>query len=252
MEHRVRINFGGAALVLALGIAASVITSTAVASHAFRARARDAHRREQEISVKGSARTRVRSDLAVWHIEVRGEAKELQPAFEALDTGVGRVRAFLTERGFSASEVAIGPIDTATFYARDDKGRDTREVTGYALTRSFTVSTGSVGRAASAAAEVTQLLREGVKVASTRPAFYYTKLPDLKVQILGDASRDAKARADEIAHNSGSRVAEVRHAQMGVIQITEPNSTETSGGGMYDTSTIEKDVSVVTLTLGLG
>ena len=74
----------------------------------------------------------------------------------------------------------------------------------------------------------------------------------MKIQLLGEATKDARARADEIARNSGCRLGEVRRVQMGVIQITQPNSTEVSGGGMYDTSTIEKDVSVVvSLTLGL-
>ncbi|HRI54143.1 MAG TPA: SIMPL domain-containing protein, partial [Pseudomonadota bacterium] len=71
-------------------------------------------------------------------------------------------------------------------------------------------------------------------------------------QILGEATKDARTRADEIAANSGCSIGEVRQAQMGVIQITQPDSTEVSGYGRYDTSTIDKDVSVVvSLTLGI-
>lgn len=54
---------------------------------------------------------------------------------------------------------------------------------------------------------------------------------------------------------SGSRVelpAAVRNARMGVLQIVRPELTEVSSGGIYDTSTIEKDVTaVVSLTFGL-
>jgi hypothetical protein len=39
---------------------------------------------------------------------------------------------------------------------------------------------------------------------------------------------------------------------MGVLQITQPNSTEVAGYGLYDTSTIDKDVTaVVTVTFGV-
>jgi uncharacterized protein len=252
MEYRVRVNIAGAAGVIALGIAASVITSTVVASRAYRSRAREASQREQEVTVRGSARTRVRSDLGIWRVEVQTQGKELQAAFGVLESGTTRVQQFLTDWGFKPGEVALGAIDTATHYARDSAGHETTEISGYRLVRSFSVTSADVDRVATAAGEVTQLLKEGVAVASTRPAFYYSKVADLKVQILGDASRDARARADEIARSSGARVAEVRRAQMGVIQITEPNSTEVSGSGVYDTGTIDKDISVVvTLTLGL-
>jgi len=76
--------------------------------------------------------------------------------------------------------------------------------------------------------------------------------PSRGIKLLGEASQDARKRADEIVKNAGGSVGEVRSAQMGVLQITEPNSTEVSGTGRYDTSTIEKDISaVVTVTFGV-
>ena len=69
---------------------------------------------------------------------------------------------------------------------------------------------------------------------------------------IGEASKDARVRADQIAMHTGCRVTGVRNARMGVLQITRPFSTEVSDSGMNDTSSIEKDVmSVVTLTLGV-
>lgn len=252
MEHRVRINLFSAAAVVALGVAASIITSTAVAARAYQSRVRETARESRELTVKGSTRTRVRSDLGVWTISVKGEGKELQEAFAILDSGVARVQAFLAERGFPEAQTALSAINTTTFYARDAKGAETREVVGYGLERQFTLTTAEVDRVAKAAGEVTQLIRDGVKVVSYRPAYYYSKAADLKVQILGEATKDARARADEIARSSGCRLGDVRRVQMGIIQITEPNSTDVSSGGIYDTSTIDKDVSVVvTLTLGV-
>jgi hypothetical protein len=252
MEYRVRVNMLGAAAVLAVGVVISIVTSTIVASRAYQSRARESLRREQEVMVRGSARTRVRSDLAVWKIEIRGEGKELQATFGELEAGAARLLGYLKDHGFAEAEIAGGPVETSMTYGHDDRGRDVREQTWYTLSRPFTITTPKVEAVASAAGEVTQLLRENIRVASAKPAFYYSKIADMKIQILGDASRDAKSRADEIAKNSGCRVAEVRRAQMGIIQITEPNSTDVSGSGMYDTGTIDKDVSVVvTLTLGL-
>ena len=137
-------------------------------------------------------------------------------------------------------------------YERDPKGlHETRAISGYALDRTFVVRSSDVNKVADAAAKVTELIEEGVHVTSKRPEYHYTKLSDLKIEMLGAASSNARERADKIAENAGCKVTDVRSARMGVLQITKPDSTEVSDYGISDTSTIEKDVTaVVTLALG--
>lgn len=90
----------------------------------------------------------------------------------------------------------------------------------------------------------------GIQVVSELPEYYYTQIAALKIDLIGEASKDARTRAEKIANHAGCRLSEVRNARMGVLPITRPNSTETSSQGIHDTSTIDKDVtSIVTLTL---
>lgn len=253
MDHHVRINLFSTAAILAAGIVVSVVTSVVVVSRSLEHRAKEQTLRTREINVKGSARTRVRSDTGVWRISVHGNGKELKDAFAILDSGVAKVRAFLESHEFAAGDLTLAAIDTTTHYARDIHNNETREVVGYSLHRTFTISTTNVNRIATAAGEVTQLIKDGVQVTSGAPEYYYTKIADMKVQMLGEASKDARSRAEEIVRNSGGSVGSVRDARMSPLQITRPDSTQVSGEGMYDTSTIEKDVTaVVTVTFGVG
>ena len=252
MEYRVRVNLMSTAIVIALGVVVSTITSTVVAARAYQSRVKQQASSQREITVKGSARERVSSDIGVWTITVSGEGKTLPEAFAVLEAGAGKVTAFLKEQGFGEAEVSMQAIETKSHYAKDSSGNATWNVEGYELSRQVTVSSGTVSRIAGAAGEVTKLIKDGVVVSSSRPRFYYTKIADLKVRILGAAAKDALARAGEIAKNSGGTVAGVRSVQMGVLQITEPNSTEVRSEGIYDTDTIEKDVSaVVTVAYGI-
>lgn len=252
MDHTVRVKLFGAAAVLALGIGASVITSTIVVSRAIEHRAKIQSQARQDITVKGSSRQRIRSDTAVWEIGVTGESETLEKAYTVLEASVSSVQGYLQQKGFSSAEFVESPIDTGTHYARDSKGEPTREVTGYTLTRTFTVTSSDCTKVNSAASDVTTLLKEGVRVTSQRPQFYVSNLPELRVRILGEASKDARVRAEEIVKNVGGRVGGVRDAQMGVMQVTKPNSTDVTGYGIYDTTTIEKDVTaVVTVTFGV-
>jgi hypothetical protein len=78
--------------VLSLGAVISLITSVAVASRAYNRRVEITAEQQQDISVKGYARTSVVSDLASWSIHVAGEAPTLVEAFEKVDHCTQRVK----------------------------------------------------------------------------------------------------------------------------------------------------------------
>jgi len=252
MEYRLRVHALGAAGMIALGGVVSLVTSTVVAARAYRAHAAESARQNQAISVKGSTRQRIRSDRAVWRIHLEGRGKTLPDAYAALERTVARTREFLEGRGFAAEHVALDAIDTSERFVHDAKGNATDEISSYTLTRTVTVTTGEVDRVNRAAGEVTELIQEGLHVISAAPEYVFTQLAALRIDLMAAASADARARAEKISASTGCRLGELRSAHMGVVQITAPDSTEVSGYGMYDTQTIDKDVTaVVTATFGI-
>ncbi|MCY3021445.1 MAG: SIMPL domain-containing protein [Planctomycetota bacterium] len=240
------------AVVLAVGAAGGLVTSTLVASRAYRQRYEETQKGQQALAVTGSARRRIVSDLAVWRITVRGEGTDLKAAYNVLQEGFDRVKAFLEAQKFTADENSVGPINTTAHYARTAKGQETCKVEQYSLERTFCVTSPRLTVVTTAAAEVTELIKDGVQVVSAAPEYHYTKLGELKVEMLGEASRDARTRAEQIASNAGCMVTQLRDARMGVMQITRPYSTEVSNSGLNDSTSIEKDVTaVVALSFGL-
>jgi uncharacterized protein len=71
----------------------------------------------------------------------------------------------------------------------------------------------------------------------------------LRISLLSDAIKDAKARAQKIAESSGKQVGAIQSANMGVVQVMQVNSVDISDYGAYDTSTIDKDVMVTVKTI---
>ena len=102
-----------------------------------------------------------------------------------------------------------------------------------------------MSRIAQIAREATELINQGILIESKAPQYYYTKIGDLKIEMLGEAAKDAKERAERIASSTGNSIGSVRSARMGVLQITAADSTEVSDYGTYDTGTIEKDITAV-------
>jgi hypothetical protein len=93
--------------------------------------------------------------------------------------------------------------------------------------------------------EATALIEKGIEFNSTPPSYYNTKLTEVKMELLANASADARQRAETIAKNAGSTLGNLRKATMGVFQIIGKNSNESYGyGGAFNTSSRLKTGSI--------
>jgi hypothetical protein len=102
------------------------------------------------------------------------------------------------------------------------------------------------------AREANTLMMQGIPLTGSAPEYIYTELADIRIAMLGDATKDAKTRAERIAESVGASLGAVRSVHLGVFQVTTRNSTDVSSMGINDVSSIEKDItSVVHVTFGL-
>jgi hypothetical protein len=93
----------------------------------------------------------------------------------------------------------------------------------YILTETLLVKTGEVDKLAETARNSGDLLKEGVVFAnegmSAGPAFQFTKLNDLKGELLTEATQRAREAADKFARESGAKVGAIQNANQGVIEV---------------------------------
>ena len=91
--------------------------------------------------------------------------------------------------------------------------------------------------------QLTSLLEQGVSITSDAPRYFYTRLGELKVEMLAAAGKDARARAENIIKSAGgAEIGKLTVADMGIININPANSTQTSEEGNNDTSSLDKDI----------
>jgi hypothetical protein len=211
-----------------------------------------ARKSEDSITVTGSAKKRIKSDLVVWSAAVAYQAPRVADAYKSLSESVPRVRQYLIDKGVPESEITVSSITTTALKRLDANGVETSEISGYSLRQQVEVRSRDVDRIAKIAREATELINQDILVESNAPQFFYTQLGDVKIEMLGDAARDAKTRAERIAGSTGNTIGAVRAAKMGVLQITPPDSTDVSDQGISDTSTIDKDITaVVNISFGV-
>ncbi len=224
-------------LILAIGL----VFSTLIAAETLK----EIKLANQSVTVKGYAEKKITSDRAVWTggFSVRGP--ELAATYGKLSASLETVLAYLAKSGVRRADVTVSAADTKTQMRRLPNGQETYEVENYVLSQAVTVESTDTGLVSRLSDESTVLMKDGIEFSSGSPSYFYTKLGDLKFEMLGQAAKDARNRAEQLVASSGSQVGALRYAEQGVFQITGPYSTDVSGYGVNDTDNIEKVVKAI-------
>lgn len=197
------------------------------------------------ITVTGSAKKQIKSDFAVWNGTFSVQNKNLSDAYSVLKNNQSTVKKYLVEKGVPESEITFSSINTNTNYVKNYQGYPTNEVESYRLSQNVEIKTNDVEKVALLARESTELIDKGIEFQSLSPQYFYSKIADLKIDMLALATKDAKNRAEQIATNSGTKITGVKSSKMGVFQITPLYSNEISDYGINDTSSIDKEIMAV-------
>ena len=148
------------------------------------------------------------------------------------------LKRLLTEKGLQEKELTIQPINTLPNYSREG------QISGYNLQQGVFVITSNIAAVEDIALNPAALIDKGIILQNSNLEYFYSKLSDIKMELLAEATKDAQRRASEIARNSNVHLGNVTSLRVGVFQITEPFSTEVSDYGMYNTQTKQKDITV--------
>ncbi len=195
---------------------------------------------EKTVRVVGAATARTGSDVAKLRIFLNRSVgqQEVRMGYQDIGRDVSRLLAELAETGFSSNEIQINPA--SAFQNYNQQGA----VTGYTVQQSVVVISGNVDTLQALALRPDRLLALGIVLQSMQIEYYSSNIADLKKELLGAATADARKRAEEIVRGSGMTIQGIESARAGVFQITEPYSTEVTDYGIYNTSTREKEITV--------
>lgn len=228
-------------VVLGIALALGLIISTSIAMRTVE-RIKITNR---TITVKGYAEKEIVSDWAQWQGSFKVKTVDLVAGFGKLEDDLEKVMAYLASEGVSRNDVVVSSVSTTTQHKLDEEGRRTNEIDAYFLYQSVTIASSDTALIDRISRGSTALIKQGVEFSSNQPEYLYTKLDELKIELLGQATKDARERAEQLAVNSRGKVGALRSASQGVFQITSRHSTEVSSRGMYSTSTVEKKITAV-------
>ena len=206
------------------------------------------NRADGTIAVTGLGKADFTSDLIVWEGSFSKESGNLQQAYSDLEADKTVISDYLLSKGITQEELVFNAVSSRKnmkpkYNAQGEYAGE--EFLGYVLTQSLQIESKDVEKVEDISREITELLNKGIQFYSQTPRYYYTKLADLKIEMISKATADAKERAEKIAENSGGELGDLLSADMGVFQIIGQNSNEEySWGGTYNTSSKDKTASI--------
>lgn len=235
---------GPTALVIAVLACASVVASTWLLGDRL-VRVMQIRESDRTVSVTGSAKIRVRSDLVVWSATVSARGTTLADAWSTLSKSTPRVRQFLVEYRVPEKQIVVNAVDTEELYERTVDGIEIPEkIIGYKLFQTVAVTSNDLDRITEVSRQVTELIEQGIEIESEPPSYLYTGLAELKIRLVAAAAQDARTRAEQITKANHSRILGLASSRMGVVQVNAANETRVSWDGVNDVDSIDKDAFV--------
>ncbi|MCJ7578384.1 MAG: SIMPL domain-containing protein [candidate division Zixibacteria bacterium] len=195
---------------------------------------------DDTINVVGMATKRFDSDIVKWRITIGRNTglNDVSSGYLLIQNDLQFLKKLFSEKGLQEKELTIQPINTLSNYSREG------QISGYNLQQGVFVITSNIAAVEDIALNPAALIDKGIILQNSNLEYFYSKLSDIKMELLAEATKDAQKRASEIARNSNVHLGNVTSLRVGVFQITEPFSTEVSDYGMYNTQTKQKDITV--------
>src|SRR5262245_35664782 len=203
----------------------------------------------QSIDVKGLAEKPIKADIAEWSVGVYVEAATFADTLKKVRETLPKARAFLVAQGFDPASIKES-AEAITAHYEEEEARDGRTRTvqrGYEGRQGLTLTTQDLTKIAAAYRAIVQFEADGNPVTYESPLYLVSTLEDVKMSLIGAATQNAKARADEFAKNGGIKVGAMRNASQGAFYILPAvaDNEVSDYGGTYDKSTIDKVARVV-------
>jgi len=197
---------------------------------------------ENSLSVTGSAKKTVVSDSAKWILSFSRPAtvSDLKDGYNQMASDLKTVKKFFQDNGIAETDLVISTIFMDEDYSYNSGYTPKR----YNLRQTVELQLNDVQKITNLANNTKTIVDQGVILSPQAPEYYFTQLPQARIDLLGDAIKDARARAEKIAESGGKKVSSLKEASVGVTQVTSVNSIDVTDYGIYDTSKIDKQVTI--------
>lgn len=179
---------------------------------------------ERSVSVKGLSEKELPADIALWPIQFTDAGNDITQLYADLEEDTQKIVSFLKANGFGDSEITVSP-PAITDKLAQQYGDTSKIGLRYSATQDITVYTEKIDEVRATMKRLAELGKTGIVFTGgnydNRTEFIFTRLNDIKPEMIEEATRKAREVAEKFAQDSNSRLGKIKQASQGQFSITD-------------------------------
>ena len=182
---------------------------------------------ERTVTVKGLSEREAPADIAIWPISFSEADNDLTALYGTIQKKTDIITTFLKGNGFGDADISIS-VPAIIDREAQSYGDTSRIKFRYTANTTISVYSTKVDEVRNAMRKIVELIQKGIALAGqdyqARPQFLFTKLNDLKPEMIEEATRNAREVAEKFAKDSNSRLGKIKKASQGQFSIDDRDS----------------------------
>ncbi|WP_430735359.1 SIMPL domain-containing protein [Halodesulfovibrio aestuarii] len=186
---------------------------------------------ERYVTVKGLAMKDVEANIASWSIKHVVTGNDLSALQVTIEANSGLIEKFLLNHGVPKDTKFFKTVDVQDRFALT-YGQEAPVDQRYIVSETITVQTDKLDAVEGAYQDVGELIKKGVSIVkegqegSGNPIYIFTRLNEIKPEMIHAATINARSSAEQFAKDSGAEVGAIKQANQGVFQMLPRHSDE--------------------------
>lgn len=179
---------------------------------------------ERSVTVRGLAEQEHLADVVIWPLQYSLASNSQDEIYRELEQNAAKVMEFLRDQGLSEEEISVD-VPVVTDRSAQRWGGDPNVQFRYVATQAITVYSERVEHVRSVMRQVGELGKQGVIITGNdyemRTEYLFTRLNDIKPEMIEAATIEARKVAEKFAEDSGSTLGKIKRASQGQFSISE-------------------------------
>ena len=179
--------------------------------------------KDRVVSVKGLAEKEVSADMVIWPLTYKEIGNDLVSIYTTVNQKNSTIINFLKKNGLPDNEITTSAPQIIDMEA--DRYSNNRVPYRYNVTSVVTVTSTQVDKVRELMYRQTDLLKQGIAISvgdyQYRPQFMFTKLNDIKPEMIEQATKNARNAAVKFAKDSESELGKIKTAYQGQFSIDD-------------------------------
>lgn len=183
----------------------------------------NARKPDRTVTVKGLSERDVDADLAIWTLSFVATGDDLTAVQAEIEADERVVRAFLERGKISTRAISVQELGVQDRLANAYQSGPVRS--RFIVRKTLMVRTDNVDAVWERSQNVGELVQDGVVLGgdhgptSAQPTYLFTKLTDIKPEMIAEATRNARQAAEQFAVDAEAKVTGIVEAHQGLFQI---------------------------------